>query len=111
MKRFIPLLVALAGLSLTASGESLPPEVDVITNIGGATAVSIPVERFETPTEIDYLIPEVAGRELVNTKEVCDKKAGISATYAAGGTPTRAQYWRFDGCQRWYNARQRIGSW
>ena len=110
MKRFLSFIAFVLTITLTASGETLPPEVDVTTGLGGEGSVRIAVEQFTPPPEgVTHLIPEVGDRELQNTKEVCDKKAGISAAFAAGREPTEAQYWRFDGCQRWFNARQGIG--
>ncbi|QIN96716.1 hypothetical protein [Synechococcus phage S-N03] len=109
MKRFLPILIALLTLTVTTSGAPMP-EVDVVTDIGGEGSVALQTEPYVAPPQsVDHLIPEVAGRDLANTKEICDKRAGISAAYAAGREPTKAQYWRFDGCQRWFNLRQGIG--
>ncbi len=116
MKRFLLASAVLVGLFLPYSAAVMPEVEDVISltdielSVDTSTAIeTVPfVPQEQRNPEPDWLIPHIAGRDIMPTKEYCDERAGISRAYQDGREPTHGQYLRFDWCQQSLNRQQGI---
>ena len=114
MKRILLILVIVIGFSIPSDRPVMGNEevVIVVNDNDLSSETSTPIETVpytEEPPSVDYLIPEVGNRELMDTKQYCDERVGISEAYANGGEPSEWMYRRFDWCQQSLNRQQGIG--